>query len=52
MAASNPTVLYVEDEEIDRFLMERAFAKEGLAKACEAVGDGQTAIDYLSGLGT
>jgi len=44
-------VLYVEDEEIDRFLMERAFGKAGLGTCLRMVNDGQAAIDYLSGLG-
>jgi CheY-like chemotaxis protein len=51
MPEVNPTVLYVEDEEMDRFFMARAFAKEGLASALHMVNDGQGAIDYLSGAG-
>ncbi len=45
----NSIVLYVEDEEMDRFLMERAFVKSGLGAALRTVNDGQAAIDYLSG---
>lgn len=43
-------VLYVEDEEADRVLMEHAF--QGMeAVALKTVRDGQQAIDYLSGRG-
>jgi CheY-like chemotaxis protein len=49
MAKANATVLYVEDEESDRLLMELAFAKEGLAGALRTVNDGKAAEDYLSG---
>jgi CheY-like chemotaxis protein len=50
---ANPTrvVLYVEDEENDRFLVERAFAKQGLGPLLRMVAHGQGAIDYLSGTG-
>ena len=44
-------VLYVEDEEVDRFLMQRVFGKVGLADALRMVNDGQAAMDYLSGTG-
>jgi CheY-like chemotaxis protein len=44
-------VLYVEDEDGDRFLMKTAFAREGLAGALHVVGDGRLALDYLSGGG-
>lgn len=44
-------VLYVEDEEMDRILMDRAFAKSGLKQTLRMVNDGQAAIDYLSGTG-
>jgi CheY-like chemotaxis protein len=44
-------VLYVEDEENDRFLVERAFVKEGLGSVLRMVAHGQGAIDYLSGAG-
>ncbi len=36
---------------MDRFLMERAFAKAGLTGALQTVNDGQAAMDYLSGAG-
>ena len=45
------TVLYVEDEESDVLLMELAFRRAGLGQALQAVGNGQEAIDYLSGSG-
>jgi CheY-like chemotaxis protein len=45
------TLLYVEDEEADRFLMERAFLSEGRASALHMVDHGRAAIDYLSGNG-
>lgn len=51
MATASSIVLYVEDEEIDRFLMQRAFGKEGLATSLHTVNDGQAALDYLAGLG-
>lgn len=51
MGRIKPVVLYVEDEETDRFLIQRAFVKEGLAAALRMVNDGQAAIDYLSGAG-
>ncbi len=44
-------VLYVEDEDGDRFLMERAFAREGLGEALRIVNDGRLAVEYLSGGG-
>ena len=45
------TVLYVEDEESDALFMQRAFVSAGLGPALRVVGDGQAAIDYLSGTG-
>ncbi len=43
-------VLYVEDEEGDRFFMERAFASEGPGIVLKTVNNGRAAIKYLSGL--
>jgi len=43
------TVLYVEDEENDVFFMRRSFRFAGLEESLRVVGDGQNAIDYLSG---
>jgi CheY-like chemotaxis protein len=51
MLTIRPVVLYVEDEETDRFLVQRAFVKEGLGPALRMVNHGQAAIDYLSGAG-
>ncbi|HYG33367.1 MAG TPA: response regulator [Clostridia bacterium] len=51
MMKATSIVLYVEDEEMDRFLMGRAFGKEGLGTALQMVNDGQAAIDYLLGSG-
>ena len=52
MTKAISTVLYVEDEESDRLLMEMAFAREGLEGVLRSVGDGRTALEYLSGTGT
>lgn len=51
MGKATAIVLYVEDEETDRFLMQRAFVKEGLETALRMVNDGYAAIEYLSGSG-
>ena len=45
------TVLYVEDEEGDRLLMQMSFAKEGLTSALQMVNDGAQALQYISGTG-
>ncbi len=45
------TVLYVEDEENDAFLMQLAFEKAGLHAVLRVVENGQDAIDYLAGTG-
>ena len=52
MAATGFIVLYVDDEESDRLLMQRAFAKENLHQALHTVEDGARALDYLAGSGT
>jgi CheY-like chemotaxis protein len=51
MCGAGSVILYVEDEESDRILMELAFARQGLGKAIRLVSHGQAAIDYLSGDG-
>ncbi len=51
MANAATIGLYVEDEEFDRFLMQRAFVKAGLATSLRLVNDGRAAIDYLTGKG-
>ena len=45
------TVLYVEDGEEARLLMEFAFQREGLEGVLHGVTDGREALDYLSGHG-
>jgi CheY-like chemotaxis protein len=45
------TVLYVEDEENDATFMKMAFVRQGMERALRLVGDGRTAIEYLSGTG-
>lgn len=49
MADAHLEVLYVEDEEFDRFLMQRAFAKAGLANMLRMVKDGNAAVELLAG---
>jgi CheY-like chemotaxis protein len=44
-------VLYAEDEESDRFFMQKAFAREGHQTALRVVNNGKAAMDYLSGKG-
>ena len=44
------TVLYAEDDENDAFFMQRAFVKLNRADDLRIVGDGQMAVDYLSGV--
>jgi len=43
------TVLYVEDDMTDVFLLRRAWQQAGLPNPLHVVHDGQEAIDYLSG---
>lgn len=45
------TVLLVEDNETDAFLMQRAFKSHGLMRPPHVVEDGAKAIDYLAGEG-
>lgn len=47
---SLPTILHVEDDENDVFLVARAFRKAEVPCTIHHVPDGQQAIDYLSGL--
>lgn len=51
MGSANSIVLYVEDEESDRFLMQLAFQKLGMENALRMVNHGRAAIEYLSGSG-
>jgi CheY-like chemotaxis protein len=46
---SEDAVLYVDDDDSDVFLMERAWKEAVLPNALHIVRDGQEAIDYLSG---
>ena len=45
------TVLYVEDEENDVFIMRYAWKKAGLLNPLQVVGDGEEALAYLAGQG-
>lgn len=51
MPHHSPTLLYVEDEEADRFLVETAFRLEGAEGVVRTVEHGRAAIEYLSGVG-
>ena len=45
------TILLVEDNEDDVFLMKRALKRAGIENPVHVVEDGQQAIDYLAGTG-
>lgn len=47
----NKTILLVEDEENDIFLMQRALKQAGVENPLEVARDGQEAIDCLQGVG-
>jgi CheY-like chemotaxis protein len=47
----NHTILLVEDNEDDVFLMRRALDEARVTAALQIVEDGQQAVDYLSGAG-
>ena len=47
----NPTILLVEDDEDDVFLMERAFGKASTPVQLQVVPDGREALRYLRGEG-
>lgn len=49
MAGKTCTVLYVEDEEGDRFFMERAFQAAPFPHVLRMVPDGRAALHYLAG---
>ena len=51
MAAEARTILAVEDNDDDQFLLREAWKKAGLANPLEIVADGELACDYLSGEG-
>lgn len=44
-------ILHVEDDENDRFMLERVFKKKKFSNDLLSVRDGQQAIEYLSGKG-
>jgi len=45
------SILQVEDDANDVFLLQRAFTKAGITNPVQVVTDGQMAIDYLAGQG-
>lgn len=49
MTLSGALVLSVEDEESDGIILSHAFKKAGLPNPLTILGDGQEAVDYLSG---
>ncbi|MCM2304442.1 MAG: response regulator [Elusimicrobia bacterium] len=51
MSAEARTILAVEDNDDDQFLLREAWKKAGLANPLEIVADGERACDYLSGEG-
>jgi CheY-like chemotaxis protein len=42
------SVLYVEDDENDAFLLQRAFKQAGISQPLVVVTDGNSAVEYLS----
>src|SRR5690349_21501741 len=51
MSQSEPTILLVEDDEADVFIMRNALRKAGVRSVLQVVTDGQMALDYLAGNG-
>ena len=51
MPEFKPTLLLVEDNEEDAFLLRRALRKESVACTLHVAEDGQEAIEYLGGTG-
>ena len=51
MCPAGGVILLAEDEENDVLLVQRAFARGGLANPLFVVRDGDEAISYLSGIG-
>jgi CheY-like chemotaxis protein len=51
MSYTSDTILLVEDNEDDVFLLKRGFQHAGIVNPLKIVTDGQQAIDYLSGTG-
>jgi CheY-like chemotaxis protein len=48
---SSSTILLVEDDPDDVFLMQRALKQAGIANPLQYASDGQQALDYLTGAG-
>lgn len=46
-----PVILIVEDDAEDRYLLQNAFEHIGVTDTVHTVGDGQEAVEYLSGEG-
>jgi CheY-like chemotaxis protein len=51
MITPKPVILLAEDDDNDVFFMRRALQKSQVNFAVQVVGDGQQAVDYLSGQG-
>lgn len=51
MSGELGTILLVEDERNDVFLLQHAFETAGIANPLQVAEDGQQAIDYLAGAG-
>jgi CheY-like chemotaxis protein len=51
MTTTDQTILLVEDEEDDVFIMRRALKDAQVANPLQVVTDGQAALDYLTGNG-
>ncbi|HZR18866.1 MAG TPA: response regulator [Verrucomicrobiae bacterium] len=51
MSNSGKTILLVEDNENDVIFMQRALATAEVANPVQIVADGQSAINYLAGVG-
>src|ERR1041385_8734520 len=51
MRKYHATILIVEDDQNDQFLIERAFRKIGVTDPIQIVGDGVEAIAYMMGEG-
>jgi CheY-like chemotaxis protein len=51
MSELKPTILLVEDNEEDAFLLRRALLKENIECSLQVAEDGQEAIEYLGGTG-
>jgi CheY-like chemotaxis protein len=51
MSDLKPTILLVEDNDEDAFLLQRAFRRENIECDLQIAADGQRAINYLAGQG-